>query len=128
MKILTQNDIPELPTISQQRYENIFHVFETDKQSTDKKYNNKYYFYNILNKVSIPADVDPNIFEYYKIDKPYPWTTISYRIYTTQFLWWLIAISNNIRNPVIIPKTGDVIRVIKPDYVSLILNSIKSQI
>lgn len=128
MKILTQNDIPELPTISQQRYENIFHVFETDKQSADKKYNNKYYFYNILNKVSIPADVDPNIFEYYKIDKPYPWTTISYRIYTTQFLWWLIAISNNIRNPVIIPKTGDVIRVIKPDYVSLILNSIKSQI
>lgn len=128
MKILTQNDIPELPTISQQRYENIFHVFETEKQSADKKYNNKYYFYNILNKVSIPADVDPNIFEYYKIDKPYPWTTISYRIYTTQFLWWLIAISNNIRNPVIIPKTGDVIRVIKPDYVSNVLNSIKSQI
>ena len=128
MKILTQNDIPELPTISQQRYENIFHVFETEKQSTDKKYNNKYYFYNILNKVSIPSDVDPNIFQYYKIDKPYPWTTISYRIYTTQFLWWLIAISNNIRNPVIIPKTGDVIRVIKPDYVSLVLNSIKGQI
>jgi hypothetical protein len=128
MKILTQNDIPELPTISQQRYENIFHVFETDKQSTDKKYNNKYYFYNILNKVSIPADVDPNIFEYYKIDKPYPWTTISYRIYTTQFLWWLIAICNNIRNPVIIPKTGDVIRVIKPDFVSNVLNSIKEQI
>ena len=128
MKILTQNDIPELPTISQQRYENIFHVFETEKKSADKKYNNKYYFYNILNKVSIPADVDPNIFEYYKIDKPYPWTTISYRIYTTQFLWWLIAISNNIRNPVIIPKTGDVIRVIKPDYVSNVLNSIKSQI
>ena len=128
MKILTQNDIPELPTISQQRYENIFHVFETEKQSTDKKYKNKYYFYNILNKVSIPSDVDPNIFQYYKIDKPYPWTTISYRIYTTQFLWWLIAISNNIRNPVIIPKTGDVIRVIKPDYVSLVLNSIKGQI
>lgn len=128
MKILTQNDIADLPNISQQRYENIFHVFETEKQSDNKAYNNKYYFYNILNKISIPPDVDPNIFEYYKIDKPYPWTTLSYRIYKTQFLWWLIAISNNIRNPVFIPKTGDVIRVIKSDFVSTVLNSIKGQI
>ena len=43
----------------------------------------------------------------------------------TQDLWWLICIVNKIQNPIDNPKLGEVYKVIKADYVSLILTEIK---
>jgi hypothetical protein len=130
MKINKQNDIKDLPKLSQERYENIFHVFEAIKpiSNTDSSPNNIYYFYNILTKISIPSDVSEDVFEYYRISKQYPWTTISYRIYGTQYLWWLIALTNKIINPTQIPKPGDILKVIKPEFVGIILNDIRNQV
>ena len=119
---LTNNDITDLPTIESDRYENIFHVFSTTKEDST------FYFYNILNKVVIPDDLDPIVFDYTRINKQYPWTTISYLIYGTINLWWLILITNKISNPIQMPDTGTVLKIIKPQYVDTILQNIKQQI
>ena len=75
-----------------ERYENIFNMyqFKTDKGDT-------YAFYNILSKVTIPSDLDESVFSYVAIESEIPLTTLSYNIYKTQYLWWLIMIVNNIR-------------------------------
>ena len=41
-----QNQVAELPTIEDVRYENIFKVAKTDK----------FFFYNIIKKISIPDE------------------------------------------------------------------------
>ena len=64
------NDISELPSISEDMYENIFKIY-TIKE--DK--NNPYYFFNILNKVDFPDTLDDTLF-----------TTINLNImYTTRW-------------------------------------------
>ena len=41
-----QNNITDLETITEERYENIFKVYKLDE------FNKGYYFYNILNKIN----------------------------------------------------------------------------
>lgn len=117
-----QNNIPELPKLSQERYENIFNVYEvTNGQDV-------YYYYNILTKVVLPKNISSAAFTQYKISKKYPWTTISHRIYGTQHLWWLIILASQIKNPVQMPEPGSIITVIKPEYVNNVLNTIQDVI
>lgn len=118
---LNQNDISILPSLPRDRYENIFKVYEQSKDTS------KYYYYNILTKVTIDTDnIDPEVFKYIKVDKRLPWTSISYREYGTQHLWWLILVVNGINNPVILPKIGDVFRIIRREYVNDILSQINN--
>ena len=57
-----------------------------------------------------------------------PWTTVSYNAYKTIHLWWLICMLNKIRNPVKFPERGMIIKIIKPDYVNLVLREIQNSI
>ncbi len=116
---MKQNEIKELPELNSNRYERIFDVYTTEKG------NNLYYYYNIFNKIVIPSNTSADVFDLYQITRLYPWTTISDRIYGTQFLWWLIAVANNVQNPLQMPAPGSVLRVVKPEYVQLILSNIK---
>lgn len=114
-----QNDIESLDKLSRDKYENIFNVYTKTKGDT------QYYFFNILKKISIDTDnIDPNVFKYVKLNRRIPWTTVSYQEYRTQYLWWLILLTNNITNPVILPQIGDVLRIIKREYVPDILEAI----
>lgn len=114
-----QNDIESLDKLSREKYENIFNVYTKTKGDT------QYYFFNILKKISIDTDnIDPDVFKYVKLNRRIPWTTISYQEYRTQHLWWLILLTNNITNPVILPKIGDVLKIIKREYVPSILEAI----
>lgn len=106
-----------------ERYENIFNVYQLENSN-----NNKYAFYNILNKVSFPDGLDEAIFEYYKVDGQIPLTTLSYNIYNTQHLWWLIMILNKIKNPVKLIASGSIIKTIKKEYLDLIFDKIKQKI
>lgn len=103
-----------------ERYENIFNVYLVENEN-----NNKYAFYNIINKVTLPDDIDESVFEYYTIPSYMPLTTVSYRIYQTMFLWWLIMVVNKIQNPVKALAPGSVIKVIRKEYIDTVLNSIK---
>jgi hypothetical protein len=113
------NDIKSLNKLSKERYENIFKVYTTSNDNGDT-----YLYYNILNKVKLPRNIDSEYLEDYQLISKLPWTSISYDIYGTQHLWWLIYIINNFTSPFILPEAGSIITVIKKDH----LNSVISQI
>ena len=93
-----QNDIKDLPFIQDVRYENIFKLAKSDK----------FFFYNIIKKITIPKDIQSEIFYEIRINSNKPWTTLSNDIYGTQDLWWLICLLNEVYNPINNPKLGNV--------------------
>lgn len=116
-------DISELSNIDNERFESIFNVH----QSGNKK--DGHYFYNISTKITIDTEnISPDVFEYYTVQKRLPWTSISYIIYKTQHLWWLILAANKIINPITQPAPGTVLKVIKPEFVNSVLQEIQSQL
>ena len=100
------------------QYENIFNVGKADK----------YFFYNIIKKISFPDDLGTEVYLEKYITSEMPWTTFSHTIYGTQDLWWLICCINKIQNPTINPVIGKVYKVIKPELVSPLLAEINKQI
>tara|TARA_R100000008_G_C3538883_1_gene143643 strand:- start:57 stop:425 length:369 start_codon:yes stop_codon:yes gene_type:complete len=115
---LTRDKIKNLFSLSETQYENIFSVAKCDK----------YFFYNIIKKVSFPDELGNDIYMEKYITAEQPWTTFSHRIYGTQDLWWLICCVNKIKNPTINPEPGKVYKIIRPDLVSGILAEINRQI
>jgi len=57
-----------------------------------------------------------------------PLTTLSYNAYGTIDLWWLILIINNITNPIKDLPIGKKIKLIKPQYIEQVLQTIESQL
>lgn len=103
---------------SQERYENIFNLYEIEDIGTN------FIFYNINNKISLPTDLDDRVFEYWIVPGLMPLTTISYKIYDTQHLWWLIMLVNGIKNPVKLFTPGSTIKTIKKEYLNQVYTSI----
>jgi hypothetical protein len=114
-----QNDVDILPDLQLYRYENIFKVHVKGDEN--------FHFYNILKKIKLPEDLNEEVFEFVKYSSALPLTTLSYRIYGTTYLWWLIMIVNNITNPLKI-ESGTKIRFIKKPFLKIILQSIKEQL
>jgi hypothetical protein len=108
------NDIDELSNLSDNRYENIFNMGT----------NNNYFFYNIIKTVKFPKELDSSIFDYRIINQNKPYTSVSYDVYGTQNLWWLILLSNNITNPVDVITPGTRLKIIKSKFVKDIINTI----
>lgn len=108
------NDIDELSNLSDNRYENIFNMGT----------NNNYFFYNIIKTIKFPEELDSNIFDYKIINQKIPYTAVSYNVYGTQNLWWLILLSNNITNPVDVITPGTRLKIIKSKFVKDIINTI----
>jgi hypothetical protein len=106
-----------------ERYENIFNMYQFDTIN-----NNTYVFYNILTKISFPSDLDPTIFDYYKIDSQVALTILSHRLYGSQHLWWLIMVLNNLKNPVKLIESGSVLKIVKKQYLDLIFDAIKNKV
>lgn len=117
-------NVRDLPTLGQDRYENIFRVYELEKDA-----DNVYLFWNITKRIEIDINtIDPDALIYYEIQNTFPWTSISYFIYRSQFLWWLLAALNNIQDVTSPPAPGTVIRAIKPEFVDRVLAEIKTQL
>jgi len=121
-----QNNITELPELETYRYENIFKVYETKDLgiSGDKNF----LMYNIVKKIHIPDNLDNSFFDFFTLNKNLPLTTISYQIYSTTYLWWLIMLVNKIINPYKNLPVGQKIRYIKPEYVKIVLDTITKQL
>lgn len=115
---LNQNDISTLPKLNAYNYENLFKVY---RDSADTPY-----YYNILNTIALPDDIDPAVYYEYQIPGPsVSWTNLSYKIYGTIKLWWVICLANGIINPIEFPENGAKLKIIRPEYVREILSSIK---
>lgn len=115
-----QNYIPELPGLELYRYENIFKVFTTNDKN--------FYYYNIIKNIKIPRDISNDVFDVVTYTQGTPLTTLSYQIYGTTYLWWLICLVNGIQNPFDQNNIGKQLKVIKKQYLKPVLNSIKQQL
>lgn len=116
-----QNQINDLPTISKERYENIFKIYNIDDTSTN------YRFYNILNKVTIPDDIDENLLGTINLNVKVPWTILSYKLYNTQFLWWLIFLLNKPKN-IFYADSGIEYKYVLPENIISVLDTIENQL
>ena len=114
----SQNSIIELEQLNEYAYERIFKVYKDDN----------HYAYNILRTIHIPEKLDDAVFYYTRVNGRVSWTNLSFDFYGSIKLWWLICIVNGILNPVILPKPGTVIKVIKPEYIKDFLHQINQQI
>jgi hypothetical protein len=110
------NEVGDLGKLPKTRYENIFNMGT----------NNNYYFYNIIKTVKFPENLNPNLCYDKIVNKRLPYTALSYEVYGTQDLWWLILLSNNITNPVSVIKPGTKLKIIKQKHVKDIINTIIS--
>jgi hypothetical protein len=121
-----RNDISDisLDTISDESYENIFRVYQTENPNNEINF----YYYNILNSIYLPSNIPPAYYYTITLKRATPWTVISYNEYKTVNLWWLILLANNIKNPVLFPEAGSVLKIIKTPFVKLILNDIRQQL
>lgn len=117
-----QNDIQELPTLDKDRYENLFRIYNV----TDAP--NNFYYYNITKNVKIdPDDVDDAYIIKFTADRDIPWTTLSYGLYGSIYLWWLVKLLNPDTDPFIV-ESGTTLKVIRPEFVEQVLNVISQQV
>lgn len=112
-----QNEITDLPGLSDQHYESIFKIYKDGTHFT----------YNLLQQVTLPTDLDPVILQQMTVTSETPYTALSYNIYGNINMWWLICIVNDIEDPTKFIPSGTQIKVIKPQYVSEVLNTIRNQ-
>lgn len=114
-----QNEIVTLPKLQNTRYENIFKIY-TDADGLP--------FYNLNKSVNFPNNLDPELFGVLRYDSATQWPILSYKLYQTIYLWWMITEANKIQNPFILPPVGTTLRYIKPEYVQYVLAQIKAQL
>ena len=60
---------------------------------------------------------DVSFFETYEVSNGEYWDNVSYNLYSTPYLWQVIALLNNISNPFEELEDGDQLNVLREDYV-----------
>ena len=95
---MKQNAIKELPKLDTENLENVFNVYQEE---------NGLYYYNLLQTIIFPKDLPKALFSSYTISYGDTWPYISFKVFQTPNLWWLILLANGIDNPLfpLIPGT-----------------------
>ena len=70
-----QGDIKALKKLPLTRYERIFRIYSEGKNGK------QFYFYNILNKIEFPDNIEPKLLDTYIVKGREPLTTTSYNLY-----------------------------------------------
>jgi len=109
---MKQNSIDDLPRLRRDNLANIFNVYE-DASGL--------YYYNLLQTISFPRDLPSNLFELYTIRYGDTWPHISYKVYNTINLWWLILLANDILDPTKPLEPGKTLRIPIQSVVSAVL-------
>ena len=76
-------------------------------------------FINIFRSYLANDDIfsDVSFFETYEVSNGEYWDNVSYNLYETPYLWWVIVLLNNITNPFEELEDGDILNVLKDDYI-----------
>lgn len=76
-------------------------------------------FLNIFRSYVANEDVysDVSFFQDYEVSNGEYWDNVSYNLYNTPFLWWVIALLNNVTNPFEELEDGQQLIVLREDYV-----------
>jgi nucleoid-associated protein YgaU len=109
---MNQNQIRELPKLETEQLENIFNVHQTEKG---------YYYYNLIETVSLPESLPPSFFTSYNIAPADTWPYISYKVFKNPNVWWLILLINKIQNPLLPLPIGETILIPTPSVAQMIL-------
>lgn len=112
-----QNEISNLPTITNIRYENIFRVYQENVNGK------AFYWYNITNKINLPTQIDSNTVSTIVVDRKISWTSLSYVLYGTIYLWYLLYMLNKTKSKFFV-SAGETITYIQVQYISSIINAI----
>ena len=83
-----QDQVKELPNLPLSRYERIFKVY------TEGKDGKQFYFYNILNRMEFPTNIESNLLDTHVVKSRQALTITSYDIYGDIFSWWIIYLLN----------------------------------
>ena len=118
MKGQYQRDVDELPDLGEYRFENVFRVHKTGDQ----------HFYNILKSITMPDVIPPKYYFTYTVDRSMPYTALSYMMYKTIDLWWLICTVNKIHDPTSFIAPGSIIKIIRQSQVPFIIDEINNQL
>lgn len=85
-------------------------------------------FMNIFKTLRVNTDVKTDIYSFdtYEVegDAQAFWDNISYDLYGTPFLWWIVALFNDIVNPFEELEPGENLSVLKADYLYNIFKDI----
>lgn len=114
---MKQNSIKELTKLNPENYENIFNVYQETQGSM--------HYYNLLQTVVFPKNLPIGMFESYTISQGDTWPFISYKVYDTPNLWWIILLANEIYNPTKMPDPGEFLSIPSINVVKEILSQIK---
>lgn len=112
-----QSQITDLPSLPEVRYENIFRMYTTKQNQ---------FYYNLIKALYIDGNIDTTKIFYMPVKEFLPWSTISYNAYGTIELWWLIALINNVDNPIKSPTIGTVLKVVRPEYLPQVIAELKN--
>jgi len=76
-------------------------------------------FLNIFRSYVVNEDsfTEIGFFNTYEVANGDYWDNVSFNLYNTPYLWWVIALLNNITNPFEELDEGDILNVLKDDYV-----------
>jgi hypothetical protein len=113
-----QNEVAELRNLFDNSYEGIFRMYKDQDE---------FYAYNISRTVQFPAELHDDVYYYLTVSGKITWVELSFEVYGDIKLWWLICLVNKIMNPVKLPESGSVIKILRPDYVPDIIDAIKNQ-
>lgn len=110
-----QNQVTALSGSNFERYENIFKVYT---QPTNGK---QFYFFNILNKIELPTNMNSEFFDLFIVPGRMPLTTVSHELYENIHNWWVIYLANReILKHQFYIEGGTQIKYIKPEYLGFI--------
>lgn len=112
-----QNEIPDLPKLKDERYENIFQVFQDEDDR---------YYYNLLETINFPENLPAGFFTTYTVVPGDTLPYISYKLYKTIHVWWVVCLVNNITNPTITLTPSTVLKVPTINIVREIIRQINS--
>lgn len=112
-------DIPFLKTPDEYSFESFLRLYLNDK--------NQFYFNILTTSIFFDGELDPSTYYKIVVSKKVPWTTISYNEYRNMNLWWLIMAANKIRNPVEYPAPGTELKILYPEYVRYVIDTINAK-
>lgn len=84
-------------------------------------------FLNIFRSYIIDENSLRNIsfYESYEVSNGEYWDNVSFNLYGTPYLWWVIALLNNIVNPFEELTDGDELTVLRDDYVYQLISDLE---
>ena len=112
-----QNQISELPRITEEKYENIFNVYLDE--------NNRYY-YNLLETITFPQNLPDAFFTTYTIQPGDILPFISYKLFNSINVWWIVALANQINNPTLPLEVGTQLKIPNTNIIREIISQINT--